>query len=161
MKRFIIAQSDKEFYTSHSGLALVGLCVNKLCSLPAKPMGAFPVSAGNNGIGLDDILRSYIGLLATGQSDYEAVSNRREGEYFRRAPGIGKRPMVDSCSVEFLKQAGVTFTSLATGHVPLDAMCLPWTAPRPTPRRRESPAFTVVRTAMPLWGLSWQRGVVS
>jgi len=29
MKRFIIAQSDKEFYTSHSGLALVGLCVNK------------------------------------------------------------------------------------------------------------------------------------
>lgn len=85
MKRFIIAQSGKEFYTSHSGLALMGLCVNKLCSLPAKAREAFPVSAGNNGIGLDDILRSYIGLLATGQSDYEAVSNRREDEYFREA----------------------------------------------------------------------------
>jgi hypothetical protein len=138
MKRFIIAQSDKEFYTSHSGLALVGLCVNRLCSLPAKAKEAFPVSAGNNGIGLDDILRSYIGLLATGQSDYEAVSNRRADEYFREALGIGKvpsaetlrqrlgevapalRPLVDSCSVEFLKQAGVTFTPLATGHVPLD-----------------------------------------
>lgn len=33
MKRFIIVQSEKEFYTSHSGLALVGLCVNELCSL--------------------------------------------------------------------------------------------------------------------------------
>ena len=82
MRRFIIAQSDKEFYTSHSGLALVGLCVNKLCSLPVKARESFPVSSGN-AIGLDDILRSYVGLLATGQSDYEAVSKRKEDEYFR------------------------------------------------------------------------------
>ena len=42
MKQFIIAQSKKEFYTSHSGLAMVGLCLNKLCSLPTKAMDAFP-----------------------------------------------------------------------------------------------------------------------
>jgi len=29
MKRFIIEQSDEEFYTSHSGLALVGLALNR------------------------------------------------------------------------------------------------------------------------------------
>lgn len=34
------------------------------------------------------------------------------------APAL--RPLVDSCSVEFLKKAGVTFTPLHTGHVPLD-----------------------------------------
>jgi len=137
MRRFIITQSDKEFYTSHSGLALVGLCVNKLCSLPVKAREAFPVSSGT-AIGLDDILRSYVGLLATGQSDYEAVSNRKEDDYFREALGIGQvpsaetlrqrldevalelRPVVDSCSVEFLKQARVTLTPLHTGHVPLD-----------------------------------------
>ena len=33
MRKFIIAQSEKEFYTSNSGLALVGLCVNQLRSL--------------------------------------------------------------------------------------------------------------------------------
>ena len=138
MKRFIITQSDKEFYTSHSGLALVGLCVNELCSLPAKAREAFPVSAGSTGIGLDDILRSYLGLLATGQSDYEAITNRREDDYFRESLGIGKvpsaetlrqrldevapalRPLSDACSVEFLKKAGVVITPLDTGHVPLD-----------------------------------------
>jgi len=29
MKRIIIEQSDDEFYTSHSGLALAGLCINR------------------------------------------------------------------------------------------------------------------------------------
>jgi hypothetical protein len=138
MKRFIIAQSDKEFYTSHSGLALVGLCMNKLSSLPAKAAEAFPVSAASNGIGLDDILRSYLGLLAMGQSDYEAITNRRKDDYFRDALGIGKvpsaetlrqrfdevapvlRPLCDTCTVEFLKKAGVAITPLDTGHVALD-----------------------------------------
>ncbi len=69
MKRFILAQSDKEFYTSHSGLALVGLCLNRLCLLPDRAKEAFPLSPGSNGIGLDDILRSYVGLLSLGQSD--------------------------------------------------------------------------------------------
>ena len=75
MKQCIIAQSKKEFYASHSGLALVGLCLNKLCSLPVKAMDAFPRKLG--GIGLDDILRSYVGLLTMGQSGFEAITNRR------------------------------------------------------------------------------------
>src|SRR5574341_713521 len=138
MKRFIIAQSDKEFYTSHSGLALVGLCVNRFCSLPPKAKEAFPVSPGSNGIGLDDIVRSYIGLLATGKSDYEAITNHKEDDYFRESLCIGKipsaetlrqrmddvapalRPFVDACSVEFLKKAEVLITPLDTGHIPLD-----------------------------------------
>lgn len=33
MKRFIIEQSDQEFYTSHSGLALVGLALNRHAEL--------------------------------------------------------------------------------------------------------------------------------
>jgi hypothetical protein len=138
VKRFVIAQSNQEFYTSHSGLALVGLCVNKLCSLPAQARQAFPVNAGNNGIGTDDILRSYIGLLTLGQSDYEAITNRRQDEYFKEALGIGKipsaetlrqrldgaasglRPLVNDCTGEFLKNARIPITALPTGHVALD-----------------------------------------
>jgi hypothetical protein len=33
MKRFILEQSDDEFYTSHSGLALAGLCINRYSDL--------------------------------------------------------------------------------------------------------------------------------
>ena len=136
MKRFIIEQSDKEFYTSNSGLVLVGHCINELCPLPVKARKSFPVSPG--GIGLDDILRSYVGLLSIGQSDFEAVTNRREDDYFRQALGIGRVPstetlrqrldevapellcLADACSVEFLKKARVNITPLETGHVPLD-----------------------------------------
>jgi hypothetical protein len=136
MKRFIIEQSDKEFYTSNSGLVLVGHCINDLCSLPVKGRNSFPVSSG--GIGTDDILRSYVGLLAIGQSDFEAVTNRKEDDYFRQAMGIGRVPsaatlrqrldevapdllaVADACSVEFLKKARVPITPLETGHVPLD-----------------------------------------
>lgn len=138
MKRFIIEQSNKEFYTSHSGLALVGLCLNKLCSLPAKAKEAFPLNPGVSGICLDDIIRSYVGLLTLGQSDYEAITNKREDDYFRQSLGIGKipsaetlrqrfdevaselRPLADSCSVEFLKKVKAVITPLDTGHVPLD-----------------------------------------
>ncbi|MEN6439433.1 MAG: IS1380 family transposase [Syntrophobacter sp.] len=136
MKRFIIEQSDKEFYTSNSGLALVGHRINDLCSLPLRAKKSFPVSSG--GIGTDDILRSYLGLLSIGQSDFEAVTNRREDDYFRQALGIGRvpstetlrqrldevapalLPIADACSVEFLKKARVAITPLETGHIPLD-----------------------------------------
>jgi Transposase DDE domain group 1 len=136
MKRIIIEQSDKEFYTSNSGLVLVGHCINDLCSLPVKAKKSFPVSPG--GIGMDDILRSYLGLLSIGQSDFEAVTNRREDDYFRQALGINRVPstetlrqrldevapdllaLADACSVEFLKKARVTITPLKTGHIPLD-----------------------------------------
>ena len=84
MKRFIIEQSGKEFYTSHSGLALVGLGINRYSKLPSASKKAFPVTKGTNGIGLDDILRSYLGMLSLGQTDYEAVTNKKNDDYFKR-----------------------------------------------------------------------------
>jgi hypothetical protein len=138
MKRFILEQSDKEFYTSNSGLALVGLCLNELCSLPEEAKVAFPLSPASKGIGIDDILRSSVGLLTLGQSDYEAVANRKADDFFREALGIGTvpsretlrqrldavasplQPMADACSVEFLQRAKVPITALDTGHVALD-----------------------------------------
>ena len=78
MKRFIIEKSAKEFYTSHSGLALVGLGINRYSKLPSASKKAFPITKGTNGIGLDDILRSYLGMLSLGQTDYEAVTNKKK-----------------------------------------------------------------------------------
>lgn len=144
MKRFIIEQSKKEFYTSHSGLALVGLCINRYCALPAKAKKALTLTKGSNGIGLDDILRSYLGLLSLGQSDYEAVANRGEDDYFKESLGIRNvpsaetlrqrldevaealRPLADASCVEFLKQGkALMITALDSGHVPLDCDVFP------------------------------------
>ncbi len=104
-------------------------------------MDAFPRKLG--GIGLDDILRSYVGLLTMGQSDFEAITNRREDDYFSQSLGIARvpsaetlrqrldevaptlRPIADACSVGFLKKARVTISPLDTGHIPLDCDVFP------------------------------------
>ena len=45
---------------------------------------------------MDDILRSYVGLLSIGQSDFEAITNRREDDYFRQALGIERVPSAET-----------------------------------------------------------------
>jgi hypothetical protein len=143
VRRFIIEQSKKELYTSHSGLALVGLCVNRYSSLPDKARRAFPIHEGRNGIGLDDILRGYLGLLTLGQTDYEAITGKRGDEYFKKSLGMkrvpsaetvrqrfdevaeGLRPLVDACAVKFLKESKALITALDSGHVPLDCDVFP------------------------------------
>jgi len=143
VKRFIIERSEKEFYTSHSGLVLIGLGINRYSKIPAAARKAFPVGKGTNGIGLDDILRSYVGMLSLGQTDYEAVSNKRDDDYFKQSLGIQKvpsaetlrqrfdelaeelRPLADASSTEFLKNSKPLLTPLDTGHVPLDCDVFP------------------------------------
>ena len=56
MKRFILEQSDDEFYTSHSGLALAGLCLNRYSNL-SRVTGRKMENNGNR-ISDTDILRS-------------------------------------------------------------------------------------------------------
>jgi hypothetical protein len=73
-----------------------------------------------------------------GQSDFEAITNRREDDHFKQSLGISRVPsaetlrqrmdevapafrrVADGCSVEFLKKARVPISPLDTGHVPLD-----------------------------------------
>jgi hypothetical protein len=119
----------------------VGLCLNKLCSLPAKAIDAFPRKAG--GIGLDDILRSYVGLLTMGKSDFEAITDCRDDDHFSQSLGVTRVPsaetlrqrldevapalrtIADTSSVGFLKKARLTITPLDTGHIPLDCDVFP------------------------------------
>ena len=93
MKRFIIEQSDSEIYTSYSGLALVGLCLNKFTNLDKhlnKEVGRC------RGISHADVLRSYVGLLCIGKSDYEAITNMAEDHYFKSSLGIRRVPSAET-----------------------------------------------------------------
>lgn len=140
MKRFIIEQSETEFFTTHSGLALVGLCINRFTQLASSVRNALPKT---NGIAHIDVLRSYLGLLCTGKSDYEAVTSKKEDDFFQSSLGIKQVPsaetlrqrlddmaqdvltVIQSCAVEFLKNAKAMITPLDTGHIPLDADVFP------------------------------------
>lgn len=79
--RFTIEQSDSEFYTSQSGMALIGLAVNRYTTLISR----VPKAAPCQGIATADVLRCYFGLLCQGKSDFEAsVPSGRMMNFFRR-----------------------------------------------------------------------------
>ena len=174
MKQFIIAQSKKEFYTSHSGLALVGLCLNKLCSLPAKAMDAFPRKVG--GIGLDDILRSYVGLLTMGKSDFEAITDCRDDDHFSQSLGVARVPSAETLRQRLDEVAPTLrrYCRCLLGGIPekgpgdhlllwiqdispWTAMSFRWTTPRP--KRKGCPVSTTGRTGMRPWRRTWARRV--
>lgn len=140
MKRFILEQSDDEFYTSHSGLALIGLCINRFSGMPQQVARKI---TGQDKISSADILRSMLGLLCLGKSDYEAISAMRDDDYFKQSLGIRQvpsaerlrqrldegaealSPIIKDCSVAMLKNGKVPITALDTGHIPLDADVFP------------------------------------
>jgi len=51
MKRFILEQSTKEYYSSHSGLALVGIALNKFTDISG---------IGRKGLGISDRIALYL-----------------------------------------------------------------------------------------------------
>ena len=141
MKRLIIEQSNDEFYTSHSGLALVGACINRHSDL-GRQVGR--LSRGNGQIADIDILRSYLGLLCLGKSDFQAITSMRDDKYFQHALGIGRLPsaermrqrldegaatglvpLVAHSSRTMLKQLGVKVSGYPGGLVPLDVDVFP------------------------------------
>ena len=133
--RFTIEQSDSEFYTSTSGMALVGLAVNRYTTMVSRVAKAAP----SQGIATADVLRCYLGLLCQGKSDFEAIRPFWEDdEFFAAALGVQNvpspetlrqrmdkvaeavRPIVNLCTVELLKKAKAALSTLPSGHMPLD-----------------------------------------
>ena len=71
MRRFQIEQSSTEFYTSHSGLALVGVAVNRYTAMK-KTLRGF---VKGHGISNFDLIRTYLGQPCLGRSDFDAIEN--------------------------------------------------------------------------------------
>lgn len=133
--RFKLEQSKQEFYTSQSGMALVGVALNRFTTLASRVDKAAP----KRGIATSDVVRSYLGLLCQGKSDFAAIRPFFEDdEFFQAALGLKKTPspetlrqrldqfaevlriIVDFSSVEFLKKAKAQLSPLSNGYMPLD-----------------------------------------
>jgi hypothetical protein len=134
MPKITIERSDSELYTSYSGLYPVGLLINEHTSL-CRRLNYLP---GVPSVSHADAVRSYLGLLCTGKSDFEAVDGVRHDDWFKAALSIRKAPskeslrqrfdrnatlfdpLVQAASTELLERVEAPISPLSTGHVPLD-----------------------------------------
>ncbi|HFD38882.1 MAG TPA: hypothetical protein ENJ31_03405 [Anaerolineae bacterium] len=66
------------------------MALNRHCDLAARADRHIPLR--RRGIPHSDVLRSLIGLLCPGKSDFDAVENMRKDRFFATAMGISKVP---------------------------------------------------------------------
>ncbi|MBI5845801.1 MAG: IS1380 family transposase [Deltaproteobacteria bacterium] len=139
MPKIKIGRSQTQFFTPHSGFALVGLLINEHSGL-ANRLICVP---GAPRVSHEDVVKSYMGLLCVGKSDFEAMDGVRGDDWFKAALAIKHVPSkeslrqrfdqhadpfaqaVQSASIEMLKAAKAPVTKISTGHVPLDMDVFP------------------------------------
>jgi hypothetical protein len=85
MRPFTIKQLDYDL-TPVAGLSLVGHHLQRLAPTFKRVDAAAPVRTG---VASSDIIRSYLGLLVQGKSDFDAIENFRGDKFFKQALGIG------------------------------------------------------------------------
>lgn len=137
-RKFKIEQTN-EILTPHGGLPLIGHCLNHHTSLNKTARSIVK----RHGIPTIDLIRTYLGLICLGKSDFEAVEGVRHDRFFKAAMCIGHAPsaarlrqrfdqdaqalipLLDAGSVEFMEQLNVPVTALETGHIPLDIDVFP------------------------------------
>lgn len=125
MRSFEIVQSDTDTTTSHAGLAIVGRALRH--TRLGSDLDAIPL---RHGIAHADCATSYVGLLCTGKSDFDAIENKRNDAFFATALGIARVPSapslrqrfdehaqamiphVDKASVAFIGNVGATVTPI-------------------------------------------------
>ena len=131
---FVIRQSPRDL-TAMSGLAFVGIALNRFAEIARRIDPQFPV---RKGLPCSQILAGYVGLLVEGKSDFEAIEGKRGDAFFQQALGVSGVPSaatlrqrmdalgvmgseaVEALLVPLLKRGRAQFSPSASGHVPLD-----------------------------------------
>ena len=130
MRTFRLEQSDREI-TSHAGIALIGAAIAKHTPLTKAIDAALPK---RHGTPTSELVKTYLGLLAQGKNDFEAINNVRNDAFFHQALDLQKpipteanirlrfekeadelSPIINQMNVEFLVNKGVPVTPLSTG----------------------------------------------
>ena len=88
MRALIVRQLDYDL-TPVAGLALVGHMLEAMRPALTRIDTALPLKGG---VANSDIVRSYLGLLTQGKSDFDAVENFRGDAFFKQALNIGQLP---------------------------------------------------------------------
>lgn len=105
MRPLIVKQLDYDL-TPVAGLALVGRHLERMAPVLADLDKALPVSGG---VSNSDVLRSYLGLLVQGKSDFDAVENVRGDKFYKHALGIKLLPSSPTLRQRFDARASELF----------------------------------------------------
>ena len=84
MRSLIVKQLDYDL-TPVAGLSLVGHHLKRLEPVFKRIDEALPVRTG---VKTSDIVRSYVGLLVQGKSDFEAIESFRGDKFYKQSLGI-------------------------------------------------------------------------
>jgi len=127
--------------TAHGGLPLVGQHLKRHALVDQVIDPLYPIQGNKGGLSTGSIVRSYLGLLCTAKSDFDAIENWRRDEFVARALGVAKIPSspalrqrldvlgadgdralyaIDEINFNLLRRAKIAITALPTGHVPFD-----------------------------------------
>lgn len=88
MLRFEVCQTGKQNLTSSSDLALIGQC----CQAAQVAAVIAPRQPVLQGMRTSDVMKSMVGLLSLGKSDFEATEPFRENRFFKEALNLSKIP---------------------------------------------------------------------
>jgi hypothetical protein len=88
MRPIIVKQLDYDL-TPVAGLSLVGHHLKRMSPVFKAIDEALPLKGGASN---SDIVRSYLGLLVQGKSDFDAIENYRGDEFFKQSLGITLLP---------------------------------------------------------------------
>ena len=105
MRQLIVKQLDYDL-TPVAGLALVGHHLKALQPVFARLDATHPIKGG---VANGDVLRSYLGLLTQGKSDFDAIENYRGDAFFKTALGIGLLPSSPTLRQRIDAKAGALF----------------------------------------------------
>jgi len=88
LPKFEVRQSAKTLLTSCAGVALIGQC----CEAAQVDLIVDPRMPVSQGMRTSDIVKSAIGLLSMGKSDFDAIEPLRGERFFKQALGLSKVP---------------------------------------------------------------------
>ena len=121
MRQMIVQQLDYDL-TPVAGLALVGQYLKAVQPVLGRLDAALPVKGG---VANSDIVRSYLGLLVQGKSDFDAIENFRGDAFYKQALGIGLLPSsptlrqrMDARACELFDFAAPMIETLLSGQRP-------------------------------------------
>ena len=143
MPKLKLEQSTTETYTAQAGTLLIGGYLSNYAELEELCAALGPGGEVSNA----DMLRSYVGLLAQGKSDFEAVENVRDDKVFKLTLEIERvlsssrlrqrfdedarvliEKVVVPCNTALLKNSKAPITPIYTGHVVVDGDASPYDA---------------------------------
>ena len=105
MRQLIVKQLDYDL-TPVAGLALVGHYLKSVQPVLHRMDAALPVKAG---VANADIIRSYVGLLVQGKSDFDAIESFRGDAFYKQALGIALLPSSPTLRQRMDARAGELF----------------------------------------------------